>query len=423
MERTCTGSDRLLYLTELTGMRLISPRGTRIGRVREAAVAPRDHPRRLARFLFGYGRTRFAVRWDQVLAFDKDGIHLADEQFTPYYGDDYHLLLTKDLLDQQIIDVHGRKVVRVNDLGLRITTNGNEQLWVHEVGVGLQSAFRRLVEGLLPNETIREIQSRMQPNSIPWEWCNIVEPDPLRRLRLRISHQRLERIDPADLADIVEELGSDEREAVFETLGEGHAADTLEEIKPTVQTSILHSLDSERAADILEEMDPADAADALANLDEESRREIVGDMDREPAGEVSELLEYDDDTAGGMMETRYLSSSVNATVGQVVESLHGEEVLLKRLTHVFLVDGEGRPEGAVALGRLIVAGKEDMVRPLADRTMVQIDTDATQKDVVELFDKYNLFALPVVGEDSRLQGVITADDVIGRLSPELERGL
>ena len=114
-------------------------------------LQPREHPRRVAQFLFGSGKTSFAVRWDQVRGFHKDGIKLSDDSFTPYYGDDGHLLLTNDLLDQQIIDVNGRKVVRVNDIALRVTTNGNEQLWVYEVGVGLQGAFRRLVEGLLPN--------------------------------------------------------------------------------------------------------------------------------------------------------------------------------------------------------------------------------------------------------------------------------
>ncbi len=423
MERIRTESARLVYLTELTGMRLIGPQGTRIGRVREAAIAPREHPRRVATYLFGSGRTRFAVRWNQVAAFDADGIVLSDERFAPYYGDDYHLLLTKDLLDQQVIDVNGRKVVRVNDIALRVARNGNEQLWVHEVGVGLQGAFRRLTEGILPNRIIRDIQERMQPNSIPWEACNIVEPDPQRRLRLLISHERLEGIHPADLADIVEDLGADEREALFETLGEGIAADTLEEVKPILKTSILHSLEPERAADILEEMDPGEAAGALAHLDENSRQEIVRDMEPRPADEVSELLEYEDDTAAGMMETRYLSQPAGATVAEVVDGLRSAEPLLKRLTCLFLLDGHGRLEGTVPLARLAVAPPDALAKSLAYRQTHMVGTDAKVNDVVELFDKYNLYALPVVDGQGRLQGAVTADDVIGFLLPEIERGL
>ena len=414
---------RLVYLTELTGMRLIGPRGTRIGRVREAAVAPREHPRRVARYLFGWGRTKFAVRWDQVLEIGEEGIVLADENFTPYYGNDSHLLLTKDLLDQQIIDVNGRKVVRVNDLGLRVATNGNEQLWVHEVGVGLQGAFRRLVEGLLPNGMIREIQGKMPPNSIPWDACNIVEPDPQRRLRLLISHDRLERLHPADLADIVEELGTVEREALFETLDEGVAADTLEEVRPALKTTILHSLDSGRAADILEEMDPADAAEALHHLEEHARQDIVRDMEKEPAGEVAEILAYAEDTAAGMMGKRFLARDADSTVAEIIESLRGEDSVLKRMTHVFLVDRGNRLAGAVPLGRLAVAAPSGPVQSLAFRKTLSVRMDAPRDDVVEIFDKYNLYAVPVVDADGRLKGVVTADDVISHLSPDIERGL
>ena len=423
MESARTEFPRLVYLTELTGLRLIGPHGARIGRVREAAVFPREHPQRISRYLFGSGRTKFAIRWDQVRKFAEDGIHLSDENFAPYYGDDYHLLLTKDLLDQQIIDVNGRKVVRVNDLALRITENGNEQLWVHEVGVGMQGAFRRLTEGILPNRTIRAVQERLAPNSIPWEACNIVEPDPQRRLRLLISHDRLEGIHPADLADIVEELGSEEREALFETLDEEVAAETLEEVKPTVKTSILRLLDSGRAADILEEMDPAEAADALAQLDEIEREEIVRDMEPEPADEVSELLEYEDDSAAGMMGTRHLAQPSDATVGDIIENLRGDDSQLKRLTHVFLVQPDGRLVASVPFGRLAVAMPDTPAISLAYRETVRVSMDATADEVVELFDKYNLYALPVVDEEGCLQGAITADDVIGMLIPEPDRGL
>ncbi len=423
MERAQTDSAKLVYLTELTGMRLIGPNGARIGRVREAAVVPREHARRVARFLFGTGHTRFAVRWDQVLAFSDDGIQLSDEIFSPYYDNDYHLLLTKDLLDQQIIDVNGRKVVRVNDLALRVRSNGNEQLWVDEVGVGLQGAFRRLAEGLLPNRVIRQIQQKIPPNSIPWRACNIVEPDPQRRLRLRISHERLESIHPADLADIVEELGSDEREALFETLDEGVAADTLEEVKPTFKASILHSLDPDRAADILEEMDPGEAADALASLQRHAREDIVRDMEREPAGEVSQLLGLRDNTAGGMMGTRFFSFPEDWTVERAVERLGDEDALVKRSTHGFLVDGSSRLSGALPLGRLAIAGRDTPLRRLTYRKTHSVPINEPADDVIDLFDKYNLYALPVVDGDDRIHGVITADDVITYLKPAIERGL
>ena len=132
-------------------------------------------------------------------------------------------------------------------------------------------------------------------------------PDPRRRLKLRISHDRLGQLHPADLADIVEELAPAEREALFETLDEHVAAETLSEIKPRIQTSILASLDKHRAADIVEEMAPDSAADALGELEEKTSQEILHDMEQVPAAEVEELLEYKEDTAGGMMNTQYIA--------------------------------------------------------------------------------------------------------------------
>lgn len=412
-----SGVDSILYLTELTGMGVIAPNGHRLGRVRELGLMPSEHPTRVSHFLLGR-RTRFMVRHDQVESISLAGIRLSDDLFVPYYPDERLFLLEKDLLDQQIVDVNGRKVVRVNDLALRIVhAPERDELRVHEVGVGLQGAFRRLTEGFLPNKVIRKVQERITPNSIPWQYCNIVEPDPQRRLRLRISHQRLGELHPADLADIVEDLAPAEREALFKTLGDEVAAETLTEVEPKIQVSILKSLDKERAADIVEEMEPDQAADVLDQLEEEKSREILQDMEQVPKAEVEELLEYRSDTAGGMMNTQYVGVHENGHVRDAFEALRGNEELLKMLTHIFLIDQEQRLTGAVAISRLFTASEHTPLRRLAFKETLHAHVDDDRKEVVAIFDKYNLFALPVVDEDNELCGVITADDVISVLTP------
>ena len=408
--------DRIVYLTELTGMRVEAPNGLRIGRVWEVALTPSEHPRRVSQFLIGR-RTRFKVRFDQVRTIDSEVIRLSDDRLVPYYPDDNLLLLSKDLLDQQIVDVNGRKVVRVNDIALRIEHVGDrDELWVHEVGVGLQGAFRRLAEGILPNRVIRKIQQRIKPNSIAWEYCNIIEPDPQRRLKLRISHERLGQLHPADLADIVEELAPPEREALFETLDDEVAAETLTEVDPKIQAGILKSLDKERAADIVEEMAPDSAADALGELEAEKSQEILQDMEQVPAAEVEELLEYEADTAGGMMTTQYVAVHESARVADALEALRGNENLLRSLTHVFLMDKDQTLIAAVPLGRLFVAAESAPLRSLAFLETPKVHLDDDRDRVVELFDKYNLLTLPVVDDEGELSGVITADDVISVLT-------
>ena len=227
-------ADNVLFFTELMGLPVLDLKGRRIGRVKDAALVPLEHASRIDRYLVGGGDAWLTVRWDQIASISREaGIRLSDEQLVPYHDDDCILRIARDLLDQQIIDVTGRKVVRVNDLTMEIRQEGGRAtIQVVEVDVGLRSVVRRLMQGGMPSGWIRRLQEPIPPNSIRWDLCNVLEPDPLRRLRLNISYQKLEELHPADLADIVEELSPAEREAIFETIDSEVAADTLSEIDP-----------------------------------------------------------------------------------------------------------------------------------------------------------------------------------------------
>jgi sporulation protein YlmC with PRC-barrel domain/CBS domain-containing protein len=411
-------ADNFLFFTELLGMPVLDLKGRRIGRVKDAALVPLVHASRIDRFLVSGGLTWLTIRHDQVRAISLDkGLSLSDEVLTPYHDDEYMLRIGRDLLDQQIIDVTGRKVVRVNDITMEIQTAGaGGSLTVLEVDVGLRSVLRRLLQGALPPRWIRILQEPIPPNSIRWEFANVIEPDPLRRLRLNISYQKLEGMHPADLADIVEELAPAEREAIFETIDSEVAADTLSEVEdPKMQASILEALEPEKAADIVEEMAPDEAADILSGMQEETSEEILEEMDSEPKTEVRELLEFEDDTAGGLMNTEYVALHENASVNDALAALRGNEDLLDGLNTLFLIDGEERLIAAVPLARLFLAEGDAKLQGLAAETLIQANVDQPQKRITELFDKYNLLTLPVVDEDGKLAGVITADDVISVL--------
>src|SRR5579872_5434750 len=196
--------DNLLFFTELIGMPVLDRKGRRIGRVKDAALVPLAHSSRIDRVLVGGGESWLTIRYDQIRSIAAGrGIDLADEQLVPYHDDEYLLRIGRDLLDQQIIDADGRKVVRVNDVTFDIRhEDGRDTLVVLEVDIGIRSILRRLLQGTLPVRWIRRLQEAIPPNSIRWEFCNVVEPDPLRRLRLNINYTRLEEMHPADLADI-----------------------------------------------------------------------------------------------------------------------------------------------------------------------------------------------------------------------------
>lgn len=409
-------ADDILYLTELLGLKVYDLKRRRIGVVRDAALVPLIDPIRIDRFLVGAGYTWLSVRHDQVREISQNGIHLRDEQLTPYHADEYMLRMVRDLLDQQIIDAHGRKVVRVNDITFEVNRKGgNETLEILEVDIGIRSIFRRLAQGVIPSKWIRGLQRPMPPHSIRWEFCNILEPDPQRRLRLNISNKLLENMHPADLADIVEELSPDDREAIFENIDSEVAADALSEIEPGIQASILESLETEKAAEIVEEMSPDEAADLLAELEERTSREILDEMDVEPKADVSELLEFEEDTAGGLMNTEYVALHENASVAEAITALKGNEELLETLNVLFLIDADEKLVGTIPLARLFVSDVSRPVRELTIEEPIKVPVDESQDRVTELFDKYNVLTLPVTDENGKLAGVITADDIISVL--------
>ena len=247
-------------------------------------------------------------------------------EWSPYAGGEGMLLLERDLLDQQIIDVHGRKVVRVNDIDIH-EEPGHDHivLKIGAVDVGARGAVRRLLKGVVPAAALQLLLAKIPPRMIPWEFVDLIEIDPARRVKLKISLDRLAKLHPADIADIVEDLAPAEREAIFETLNDEVAAETLEEIDPKMQVSILSSLDSDRAADIVEEMDPDAAADLLGDMHPDDSQEILTEMEPAERAEVTELMNFEEDTAAGRMTTDYMALGPNAKVEDAIEMLRNFE--------------------------------------------------------------------------------------------------
>jgi magnesium transporter len=248
---------------------------------------------------------------------------------------------------------------------------------------------------------------------------DLIETDPARRVKLKISHERLARLHPADIADIVESLAPDEREAVFESLDDNVAADALEEVNPKVQKSIVESLDSDRAAEIVEEMDPDAAADLLADLPEERTSQILQEMAPQEREEMVELLEHGEKTAAGRMTTEYLELAESAHAEDAVDALRNFEGGVETVSTVYLVDAQGILVGAVPLAKLVLAESDTPLISLILEPLISAKNHARDAEVAELFDKYNLMTLPVVDEEKKLIGVITSDDVISVLRSKL----
>jgi CBS domain-containing protein/sporulation protein YlmC with PRC-barrel domain len=414
-----------IALSELLGLPVYDFESGRLGRVREVALVPQDDPTRIAALIV---RT---TDGDRIIATDllrtvNGGVHTAAHSgdLPRYSSGEGMLLLERDLLDQQIIDVHGRKVVRVNDIELSLDREAaNSALGLHLriafVDAGARGAVRRLFKGMLPRHTLSSWLQRIPARNIPWEFVNLIETDPARRVRLKISSERVAKLHPADIADIIEELSPAERDAVFQTLDEDVAAQALEEIDPKLQVSILNAMESERAADIVEEMNPDAAADLLADLTDERSDAILQEMEPEERHEVEELLEFEEDTAAGRMTTDYMALAPSARVHDAVEMLKKFDGGLESMSTIFLIGENDKLLGAVSLAKLIVSHSDTHLSELTVEPLISCSPEADEREVAEIFDKYNLLTLPVVDETGALTGVITADDVISILRAQL----
>jgi sporulation protein YlmC with PRC-barrel domain/CBS domain-containing protein len=414
-----------LPLSELLGATVYDPSGAVTGRVREVTLAPQEDRNRIASFIVKTKSGNRVLPFSAVSTIDAN-IHASTNpaNWPAANGAEGLFLLERDLLDQQVIDINGRKVVRVNDVELQIDAtieagHPHAVLRIQSVDIGVRGAVRRLLQGLAPRAALHTLLQRIPPRTIPWSFVDLIETDPARRIKLKISHDGIAKLHPADIADIVEDLAPNEREAVFRTLDEDVAAETLEEVEPKVQKSIVESLDSGRAADILEEMDPDAAADLLADLSQDHTEQILVEMEPGASQEVVELLEHREKTAAGRMTTEFLALPVSATVENAIGVMREFEGGVESVSTIYLVDSRGTLAGAVPLIKLVLAQPGTPLLSLTQEPLVLTRKNTGDNEVAELFDKYNLITLPVVDQHNKLVGVITSDDVITMLRSKL----
>jgi len=408
-------------LTALLGTPVTDSQGHLRGRLKDIAVATGPDAGKVAGLVLKT-RTGLAIVPSQdVMETPAGTLELRSSgAMVPLKDQGNYLYLQQDLVDRQIIDIHGRKVVRVNDVDLEWMGQGAAHLLrVAEVEIGLRGAFRRVFKGVLPRATLESISRKFRAHGIPWHFVDVIEVDPARRVKLRIEHERLADMHPSELADILEDLAPAEREAVFTSLDEEVAADALEEVEPKLQKALLEKLDEEKIADIVEEMDPGAAADLLAELPEDQSDAILEEMEPEERQEVEELLEFDEDSAAGCMTTDFVYLGMEATVAQAVQSLRTFDGDPETVTEIYILDEKRVLHGAIPLARMVMAQPETRLSVLTEPRVLSCPADMNQKELAEIFDKYNLHALAVVDAQGRMVGVVQADQVISYLREKI----
>jgi CBS domain-containing protein/sporulation protein YlmC with PRC-barrel domain len=324
------------------------------------------------------------------------------------------ILLQEVVMDKQIVDTFGAKVVRVNDLHLlRIDSN----LRLVHVDVGFRGLMRRVgLEGVM-DRVLHWLFSYDLPNQfISWKYVQLLSGSDL--LQLSVSQKKISHLHPADLADIIEDLSGRERSAIFHALDTETAAEALEEIDPKIQKVLIETIPVEKASDIVEEMSPSDAADLLADLPEERAEEILEGMEQEKAEDLRELLIHPHETAGGLMTTAFLSLTPEVTVEAAIARLKVEAPNLDIVDYIYIVDEGEVLQGVVSIRDLLTAQSHQSLSQIQAPRMVSVKLDEDQDEVVEAFAKYGFRAIPVIDEGNHLKGVISFRSVLEVLAPD-----
>ena len=409
----------MLYLSQAIGRPVLDRNGESIGRVADLLVEVGDRYPPVTGLVVETDRRRIFLPWTSVDHLDVAGARLS----TPTIDIDKfaqrpnEILLKADLMDKQIVDIDGRKVVRVNDLRL---DEIDGRLHLVAVDVGAAGLLRRLgIEGRY-RTIARNLKLPVPERYIDWEDVDPVETS-IASIKLRVPHAGLAELHPADLATIIDQLAPRDRAGVLASLDDEAAADVFEEMEPETQVDLLEDLDPARAADILEEMSPDDAADLVADLSDESREEILALMERDEAEELGELLAYPEDTAGGMMTTEFVALPAVLTCAEAIDRLRAMEPDAETIYYVYVTDEEDRLVGVLSLRDLIVAQPATPVAEVMLAEPVTVGALADEDEVAEVVAHYNLLAVPVVDAGGHLVGIVTVDDAMDAILPDAWR--
>lgn len=344
--------------------------------------------------------------------------HIECEQFIDIEIKEKHtLFLVKHILDKQIVDVDGRKVVRVNDLRLVVLTDG---VYTVAVDVGFEGFLRRLGVAKPLKKILKPFQVNIPSNLLLWEEVEAIDFTN-RGIRLSKAYTKLSLMHPSDVADIIEDLDRSSQLAIFTSLDEEKAADVLEELETDVQVNVLENLPIEKAAEMLEKMPADEVADILEEMEEELANDILNEMEEEASTEVRELMKYPEKSVGSMMSTDFISYMENMTVGEVIDELRKEKPQFENIYYLYVVDSKGKLLGNVSLRDLIIVEPDELLSSIMNHDIVSIYDDENINELEDMITKYNLIAIPVTDHSEELIGMVIINDVFYEIGKSKRR--
>lgn len=410
------------YLTQVLGKPAFEPDGKKVARILDVIASQGGRlPTVTAVYMKGNTREGWLSLQDGDLK--EDGVHLRSswDEVTDYEPHEKDMRLQRDILDKQIVDVHDYRVVRVNDV--RLASCG-DQMCVVGADASLRAIARRAGVGGPLEALARFIHRPLHSNLIAWDDVETLEPGSAGggRIKLKVPHEKIARLHPADIADIIEQLDPQQQREVLEALDVETAADTIEEMEDEEAAAVMETMDEERAADILDEMEPDEAADLLADLSDQRSEDLLEQMEPEEAADVKELLGYHEETAGGLMTPEFIAIPERMTCEGTIQHLRELAPKAETIYYVYVVDDDNRLVGVISLRDLIVSDPGSHISDIMVQNIRSVHTEDHADELARVINKYNLLALPVVDETERLVGIVMVDDIMDRLvGPEKKK--
>ena len=399
-----------IFSSEIIKRPVLDPKGEDLGRVKDVIVVKGDHLPKVSALIIDRKKSLYVLPWNSLNIFNKRILSTNTylDSLAPYVLNPDDLLIERDILDKQIVDANGAKVVRVNDIKLG---GYDDDAVLVAIDIGVRGIIRRLGVERSCDGFLRVFHYSLPRQLINWNYLQPLRSK-LDPITLKVPRQMIADLHPVDIAEIINQITPEEGSHLIKGLDVETAAETLIELKPEVQAGILTSMGAEKAADLIEEMPPDDAADILNDLPIEHAQEILGHVEKEDAEDIQELLSHDEDTAGGLMTNAFIAYGHEITVAEAIERLRLDAKEVENVYYIYVLDRKEKLMGVTSLREIILAEPDCHLADIIRTNVKTIRPGADKMEAAELVAKYNLYALPVVDDDGFIRGIITADDIL-----------
>jgi CBS domain-containing protein len=408
-----------LFVSEVLKKPVLDPKGEEIGFVRDFVIVKGDPLPKVSGIILEKKKQFSLLPWIEVNIFNKRIISskIYIDDLSRYALNDNDLLIVRDILDKQIVDANGAKVVRVNDV--KLEGYENEAVLI-AVDVGMRGIMRRLGFERTGEDLMRIFRRDLPYNLISWNYLQPLGPK-LSTISLTVPRQMLSELHPADIADIISQVSRREGLSFVKGLDIETAAEALSELEPDVQAAIITRMDVSKAADILEEMGPDEAADVLSDLPTEKAKEILENIEKPEAEDIQELLSHEEDTAGGLMTNEYISYTPQTTVRKAIDQFKKDAEEVETVYYMYVVDEDEKLVGVISLRDLLLSSLDDKLSDIMKTKIKTVTPDVDEGEVSAIISKYNLVALPVIDREGVMLGIVTVDDIVDRILPPVAK--